>query len=385
MRFCIFLFLLCFLHCSSSKACTMYKITKNGKTIVGNNEDWISPNSQFWFEPGDDKAYGVLYMGQLNNFAQGGINEAGLVFDGFANPSLAVKNTKNKMNIPIFMAVNHAMRSYDNVTDIKQYLSGINLGSLVNSQLVFVDQKGAYLIVEGDELIIGNDAEKIFSNFYYSQVESIEKVDLKNVQNGLQFLKKTDAEASLDYCGSVMNSFSNVEQLTQYSTIYDLQELTIRIYLYQDFTDYVEIDLKEIVAQDDYRIMIADLFSKHSVGYQYYATYNDQNNPTKFIKEWIEPFNNSEEELVKNGFSFRLNWIGYEWLREKKDAKTAIKVFKYATELMPKQANLYDSLAEAYLKDQDVPKAIKNYEKSLALDPENKNAIKVLKNIRAQK
>jgi len=29
-----------------SLACTMYKITKDGKTIVGNNEDWFTPNTQ---------------------------------------------------------------------------------------------------------------------------------------------------------------------------------------------------------------------------------------------------------------------------------------------------------------------------------------------------
>ena len=65
-------------------ACSMYKVTKEGKTIVGNNEDWLSPNSQFWFEQGKDGTYGVMYMGQLDGFAQGAINEAGLMFDGFS-------------------------------------------------------------------------------------------------------------------------------------------------------------------------------------------------------------------------------------------------------------------------------------------------------------
>ena len=47
-------------------ACSMYKITKNGKTIVGNNEDFLSPNNQFWFEVAGDKEFGVMYMGQLD-------------------------------------------------------------------------------------------------------------------------------------------------------------------------------------------------------------------------------------------------------------------------------------------------------------------------------
>ena len=49
-----------------NRACTMYKLTKDGKTIVGNNEDYLSPNSQFWFEAGSKDTYGVMYMGLLN-------------------------------------------------------------------------------------------------------------------------------------------------------------------------------------------------------------------------------------------------------------------------------------------------------------------------------
>jgi len=77
-------------------ACSMYKLTKNGKTIVGNNEDYFSPNSQFWFEAGTKGTFGVMYMGLLDNFAQGAINESGLVFDGFWGPYLKVENTKGK-------------------------------------------------------------------------------------------------------------------------------------------------------------------------------------------------------------------------------------------------------------------------------------------------
>jgi len=51
------------LFSSSGMACTMYKLTKDGKTIVGNNEDWTSPNGQFWFEAGTENTFGAMYMG----------------------------------------------------------------------------------------------------------------------------------------------------------------------------------------------------------------------------------------------------------------------------------------------------------------------------------
>ena len=95
----------------AGNTCSMYKITKNGRTIVGNNEDFLSPNNQFWFEVAGDKKFGVMYMGRINNFAQGAINEAGLVFDGFANSELAITNTAGKTIVSIVNALRNIMQS----------------------------------------------------------------------------------------------------------------------------------------------------------------------------------------------------------------------------------------------------------------------------------
>ena len=379
------IFILLIGHTVFSNACSMHKITRDGKTIVGNNEDWISPNSQFWFDPGDQENYGVMYMGLLDNFAQGAINEAGLVFDGFGNPYLEVKNTAGKINKPISEVVKHVMQKMDEVRAVKEYFSTINLSSMAGSMLVFVDQSGDYLIVEGDELIIGNESEKTFSNFYYSQIDSIEEVTLANVQNGLQFLKTSKSEVSFDYCGSVMHSLSNVDNLTQYSTLYDLDQLTIKVYLYNDFTQAVELDLKNEIKKGERNVMIADLFPKDSKGYLHFAKYNDKTDPTKFLQEWTKPYAESEEKLVKHGFAFSLNWIGYEWLYEKNDAKSAIEIFKYATTLMPTQANLFDSLGEANLVNKNYEDAIISFARSLVLNPNNNNAIQMLERIRKEK
>ena len=111
----LFAFFLLAAH--TSQACSMYKLTKDGKTIVGNNEDFLSPNGQFWYEAGSKGQHGVLYMGFLNNFAQGAINEAGLMFDGFFQPYLEVKNTEGKTNTPIAEALRHVMQTMATVEE----------------------------------------------------------------------------------------------------------------------------------------------------------------------------------------------------------------------------------------------------------------------------
>ncbi|MFD0798436.1 serine hydrolase [Maribacter chungangensis] len=361
--------------------CTMYKITKDGKTIVGNNEDFLSPNNQFWFEVSGDKKFGVMYMGLTNNFAQGAINEAGLVFDGFAEPELPVLNTEGKTQLYIGRAIKNIMQTMTSVEEVMAYLKTVDLSSLSSSMLVFVDKSGTYLIVEGDELVIGEEPEKSFSNFYYSQIDSLEEVTLPWFNTGQEFLKKTDANASINYCSSVMENYTQIAKdlfSTQFTTVYDLSTLKIRVYLYHDFTQFSEIDLKQELLKGNQKIMMVDLFPKTSIARKFYDQYNDSENPILFLQEQMNPDMYSEKELLKMEFNETINLLGYEWLNQKKNPEAAIKIFKYGTSLMPNDSDLYDSLGEAYLENDDWEQSVLNYAKSLELNPKNDNAIEKL-------
>ncbi|MBK8505875.1 MAG: serine hydrolase [Saprospiraceae bacterium] len=74
----------------------------------------------------------------------------------------------------------------------------------------------------------------------------------------------------------------------------------------------------------------------------------------------------------------QINVIGYQLL-EQNEVDKAIDVFQINVALYPKSSNTYDSLGEAYLKSGNTDLAIKNYAKSLELNPENETARKVLK------
>lgn len=73
-----------------------------------------------------------------------------------------------------------------------------------------------------------------------------------------------------------------------------------------------------------------------------------------------------------------VNSLGYELLNQKK-VRDAIAVFGLNTELYPDSWNAYDSLGEAYADAGDVDLAIVNYRHSLALNPRNAGAEKLLK------
>lgn len=76
---------------------------------------------------------------------------------------------------------------------------------------------------------------------------------------------------------------------------------------------------------------------------------------------------------------YQLNNLGLQLSFKPKMREAGINIFNLAVQLYPKSANLYDSLAEAHLHLGNKEKAIQNFKKSLALNPENSNAIERLK------
>lgn len=78
------------------------------------------------------------------------------------------------------------------------------------------------------------------------------------------------------------------------------------------------------------------------------------------------------------------NDLGY-WLLGRKRVQEAIELFKMNVEDYPDSSNAYDSLAEAYMLNGDEELSIRNYQRSLELNPDNKNALEMLRKLRGPK
>ncbi len=77
-----------------------------------------------------------------------------------------------------------------------------------------------------------------------------------------------------------------------------------------------------------------------------------------------------------------LNKLGLRLSFGQKRIEEGINVFLLALHIYPNSANLYDSIAEAYLIKKDAKNAIVNFKKSLELNPENQNAIHRLQQLK---
>jgi len=105
------------------------------------------------------------------------------------------------------------------------------------------------------------------------------------------------------------------------------------------------------------------------------------------LNDGIEPALNKYTELKKNhfdkfNFSYgELNWLGYQLINRNKNDE-AVAVFQQNVKTFPKNYNTFNGLAEAYLLIGKKDLAILNFEKSLMLNPNNKNAKKKLQELK---
>jgi hypothetical protein len=136
-------FFFLFIQLSASKQalpCSMFKITLYGKTMVGNNEDAWRVNSRIWFETGRQRCYGAAYLGHDDGFPQGGMNEAGLIYDGFAvyPRPLHPQAGKRKTGAPGDF-LKGILQKCSTVEQVREYVNRYDRSIFNNSMLLFVD------------------------------------------------------------------------------------------------------------------------------------------------------------------------------------------------------------------------------------------------------
>jgi CubicO group peptidase (beta-lactamase class C family) len=86
------------------------------------------------------------------------------------------------------------------------------------------------------------------------------------------------------------------------------------------------------------------------------------------------------ESAVFDFSETELQWLGYQFVGIKRP-KDAIAIFKLNVEMFPDSTNAYDTLGEAYLSEGNKDLALANYKKAIELDPQNANALQIVKRL----
>lgn len=372
-------------------ACGMIKITKNGKTIVGNNEDQMNPNTRIWFESGKNGKYGVAYVGFNNLYPQGGMNEAGLVFDGFTQSYREVSDTVGKIKIPALDLEKKIMQECATVEQVKDLISMYNLDFWAGATIRYIDKTGKYLYVDGDSLIIGND-----NYFVQTNSRPYEKKECWRFNIASDILNK-GFELSIPFTESVMDSIHMEEKAvrTLYSTIYDINAGRIYLYYFSDFNTPIVYNLIDELKKEDRIINIPELFPGHVFGNKYLTEYNrilkmimdlgSQNDTNKF-----ESYQNLRTAIFESfidhyPFFYKIFHTANYYLNKEVDYDRAIMLLKLNIEIYPDYFKAYNDIGEAYLISGKYQLALNNYNRSLELYPDNLNAKKKIEEIKKLK
>ena len=354
-------------------SCSLIKITANGKTIIGNNEDFSNPDTRIWFQPGNGIYYGVVYVGYDNLFPEGGMNEAGLVFDAFAVPDKPVTDTLDKKIIFEYELKKKIMTECATVEEVKALINKCNISFWSHAVFIFADKTGKYLIVDGDSKNICNNDYFVQTNFRQSEIKDENEIDCWRYKKAISMLRQ-NKETDINYCTSIMDSIH--QGGTLYTTIYDTWDCIFYLYCFHNFNKPMIFNLKEELKKGERILSIPELFPDVQVAnYVKYCEFKSSINSILFSDLAKD---SAKVNQIKSEFkNFQHTWYillssGYEALH-KKDISKAFAIFNLYIELFPESADGYDAIGEAYMEKKQYNLALMNYKHSVELKPESIN------------
>jgi len=257
-------------------SCSMYKLTMDGKTMVGNNQDAWRSTTNVWFENAkSDQEIGACFTGSrkvgIQRFVpQSGLNVAGLSFSRLTayHPKQVSLNANKKQITDEVDYLSNVLRKCRTIADVKAYVDEYDYSYFIEDVFIYIDKSGDYLIVEPYQMIEGNSPTYILSNFCPSVTDLDQARKQLRYKRGEKFLENNALDVSLDYCRSMSDTMSVCRKRngdgTLLTSIWDLDELKVNLYFYHDYNSTIHYDIQEELALGDHLISIPGLFPENS-------------------------------------------------------------------------------------------------------------------------
>ena len=360
-----------------------------GRTWVGNNEDFIDPNTWMWTIPREQGKYGAICFGYGNRFPQGAMNEAGLVFDGFAMEPLEVVQTDGKSKITPPDLIKELMQSCRTTREVKGLMLRYRLDFLSHAQLMFVDRDGASLIVEGDAMFEKGAREpRICTNFYRSKIENEEDILCERYLRGKQLLPEAiTSRNGKATCVALLESMhqSGFWGGTQYSNVYDPARGLVSVYLFHNFEEEVVLSLKELLDDGAGPIQLASLFKDRPEYDAFRAAHRKADELTSGLKGIDSP--DQLRELLSQLTTIRQSRLFGSRIVAALEAQVKRERWELAkltgelcTSLFPDSKESFAALGRAYLATEMYDAAANHVNRALKLAPEDAELV----NLKAQ-
>ena len=254
----------------------MYKITVDGKTMVGCNHDTWLTTPKIWFENAKQQnEYGTVFTGSREvspnrTTPQSGMNTLGLVFSRLTSYYPVQKNPfPNRLKIGDEADyLSEILHKCATVKEVKKHIEQYDHSFFLNDVFIYIDSLGDYLIVEPYKLLEGNNPNYVLANFCPSITDSKQARKLERYRNGEDFLKTNKATASLDFCTILSDTMSVCRSRngdgTLITSIFDTKEQNASIYFYHNFDTLVQYNLIDELSKGDHTFDLTEIFPKNS-------------------------------------------------------------------------------------------------------------------------
>lgn len=237
-----------------NQGCSVIYATDGELMLGGNNEEYINPLTKVWFIPGENDDLGRVYFGFDDYFAQGGMNEQGLFFDGLALDEAFPVSKQGKQHYTGNLT-DKVMTECATVACAVELFERYYTRDTWQWQLFFGDATGESAIIEAGTVIRQRGSYQVATNFSQSHTPP-EDSHCWRYPKAVAMLEETES-LSVDAIRDVLNA---VNQNTLYSNVYDLKNKIIYLYYFHNYEDVVVLDLAEELEQGYHTYDLPSLF-----------------------------------------------------------------------------------------------------------------------------
>lgn len=234
-----FTFFVCTFLVAPNYACTIFMLTDANRTLFFNNEDYSNPSTRIWFLPGNKEYYGVAYVGFDNDWAQGGVNTAGLAFDwvaGFQEQYVP----ESKLIKARYNPSERMLESCSTVSEAIAFYKKYQEPSFSYARIMIADKSGASVIIGARNGQLFFDTSTQSRGFGYGEKvlnELLAEAPQPTMKMGLPILQACYQEG---------------QYATKYSSVYNLRSGEIFLALPGSQGSEIKINLTAELAKGEH-------------------------------------------------------------------------------------------------------------------------------------
>jgi choloylglycine hydrolase len=243
-------------------ACLILFITDGKIILVANHEDWYARDAEVSFVPAHDNKLGMVYFDFASEgTAQGGMNEAGLFFDGTRTPYAPYPENDSKKDCKCYIW-KKILEECRSTQEAIGYIEKYKIPEIEDVHILLADKKGNSVIIgvyDGKlQIHERKGGYQLLTNFNITNPSYGDEPPCKRFAIAESMLH-SDSSVTAANMENILAK-THQEALTVYSNIYNLTTGEVYIYNKADFHKKVRLNLQNELKKGKHKAKIASLF-----------------------------------------------------------------------------------------------------------------------------